>query len=405
VAILNKLSSVSVRVNGAGKYEDGGGLRLIKASRDAGKWVFRFTAFGRRREMGLGSLSNVSLRQARQLAAEWRSVVAGGQDPITVRTRMAREMSTQDISLATIANEAFESRKAQLKGDGAAGRWFSPLAIHVLPKLGKVPVTELHQNDIHAVLAPIWHTTADPAQKALYRLGIVLRFAAAKGIEVDLQATAKAKELLGKTRHVVEHIPAMPWSDVPAFYASLVDGTVTNQALKLVILTGLRSKTVRMARVEQFANGVWTVPGENLKGLKDKTSDLRIPVTAEMQAVMDQTLPFRRDGYIFPSPRRASKGPGFLGDVNMIRLMERRGLDARPHGFRSSLRVWLSECTDAPFEVAELMIGHIVGTSVTRAYQRSDFLVQRQKLYERWNAFATGLSFDECQNFLGDYRE
>ena len=35
---------------------------MVKASKDAGKWVFRFTAFGRRREMGLGALSNVSLR-------------------------------------------------------------------------------------------------------------------------------------------------------------------------------------------------------------------------------------------------------------------------------------------------------------------------------------------------------
>ncbi|MGB3177920.1 MAG: integrase family protein, partial [Albidovulum sp.] len=365
MAALNKLSAVSVRVKGAGKYEDGGGLRLVKASKDAGKWVYRFTVFGRRREMGLGALSDVSLRQARELASEWRSILAGGKDPIIERARKERDVSARDVSLGTIATEAFEARKAELKGDGIAGRWFSPLAIHVLPKLGKVPVTELHQNDIRDVLAPIWHNTSDPAQKALYRLGIVLRFAAAKGIDVDLQATAKAKELLGKSRHVVEHIPSMPWMDVPAFYASLDEDTVTNLALKLVILTGLRSKTVRMAHVDQFDDGVWTIPGENLKGRKGKTADQRIPVTAEMQAVIDKTIPYRRDGHVFPAPRGGSKGPGFLGDVNMIRLMERRGLDARPHGFRSTLRVWLSECTQAPFEVAELMIGHIVGTAVT----------------------------------------
>jgi hypothetical protein len=43
-------------------------------------------------------------------------------------------------TLAAVAEEAFEARKAQLKGDGKAGRWFSPLELHVLPKLGRVPV-------------------------------------------------------------------------------------------------------------------------------------------------------------------------------------------------------------------------------------------------------------------------
>jgi integrase len=340
--------------------------------------------------MGLGSISDVPLRQARELATEWRSVLAAGKDPIVERARRQRVRSEKDVSLASIAHEAFEARKAELKGDGMAGRWFSPLSTHLLPKLGKVPITELHQNDIRDVLAPIWHTKADPAQKALYRLGIVLRYAAAKGIEVDLQATAKAQELLGKSRHVTKHIPSMPWPEAPEFYQSLSEGTVTELALRLIVLTGLRSKTVRMAHTDQIKEGIWTIPGENIKGRKGNVADFRIPITAEMQAVMDGTIPFRRNGLIFPAPRGGPKGPGYLGDVNMIRLMERRGLDARPHGFRATLRVWLSEQTAAPFEIAELMIGHIVGTAVTRAYQRSDFLDQRRALYEAWNEFVAG---------------
>ena len=55
-------------------------------------------------------------------------------------------------TLDTVAREAFEARKAQLKGDGKAGRWFSPLELHVLPKLGQMPVEDLDQNDIKAAL-------------------------------------------------------------------------------------------------------------------------------------------------------------------------------------------------------------------------------------------------------------
>lgn len=57
-----------------------------------------------------------------------------------------------------------------MKGDGKAGRWFTPLELHVLPKLGKVPVQEIDQRDIRDVLAPIWRTKAGTARKAVNTL-------------------------------------------------------------------------------------------------------------------------------------------------------------------------------------------------------------------------------------------
>ena len=105
--------------------------------------------------------------------------------------------------LKDVAHDAFECRKAELKGDGIAGRWFSPLRLLCLPKLGKVPVADIDQNDIRDVLQPIWHTKADTARKAMNRLAICLKHGAALGLDVDLQATDKAVALLGKQRHKV----------------------------------------------------------------------------------------------------------------------------------------------------------------------------------------------------------
>jgi integrase len=74
----------------------------------------------------------------------------------------------------------------------------------------------------------------------------------------------------------------------------------------------------------------------------------------------------------------------------MSRMMERRGLEARPHGFRTSLRTWLAETTDAPHEVAEAMLSHATDSGVVRAYRRTDFLEQRMVLSERWADHLTG---------------
>ena len=211
---LNKLSAAQVKNHGPGKYSDGGGLWLHKRPDGGAQWFLRVVVHGRRREMGLGSLTHVSLKEAREEATKWRTVARKGKDPIKERERLRREAEKADHTLETIAHEAFEARKAELKGDGKAGRWFSPLELHVLPKLGRVPIEELDQRDIKSTLAPIWHTKADTARKAMNRLGIVLRHAAAMGLDVDIQATDKAKALLGKSRHKPKHVPSMDWRDM-----------------------------------------------------------------------------------------------------------------------------------------------------------------------------------------------
>jgi integrase len=368
-----------------GKHLDGAGLWLVVRDDGGAQWVLRATVHGKRREMGLGGFPALGLADARAAADRWRAVAAAGRDPIKEREAQRRAASRADISLATITAYCFEARKAELKGDGTAGRWLSPLTLHVLPKLGKTPVTELDQRDLLSVIKPLWHEKADTARKALNRLGIVLKHAAAMGLDVDLQATEKAKALLGKSRHVAKNIPAMPWADVPTFYASLAEPTLTHLALRLAILTGVRSLPLRHIRLNQIEGDVWTVPAEHMKGRLGSTTDFRVPLSAEALRVIDLAKLFSRDGFLFPSVRK-----GVISDMTLGRHMERRGIEARPHGFRTSLRTWLAEATDAPHEVAEAMLAHVVDGAVVRAYRRTDYLEQRRVLAERWADYVTG---------------
>ncbi|MGD1924080.1 MAG: tyrosine-type recombinase/integrase [Paracoccaceae bacterium] len=131
--------------------------------------------------------------------------------------------------------------------------------------MGQTPVAEIDQRDIRDTLAPIWHDKADTARKAMSRLGIVMRYAAALGLGVDLQATDKAKALLGKQRHTAKHIPAMPWVDVPAFYQSLTNSTLSELALRLLILTAARSGPLRHIHESQIDGDIWTIPSEARK--------------------------------------------------------------------------------------------------------------------------------------------
>ncbi|UMA64637.1 integrase arm-type DNA-binding domain-containing protein [Roseivivax marinus] len=382
---LNRLSATGIKSLGEGKHPDGGGLWLHKRKDGGAQWFLRLTVHGRRREMGLGRLADVSLKEARLAAEKCRALVREGKDPIKERDRQRREGARSDNTLRSVAEDAFEARKAELRGEGKAGRWFSPLELHVLTKLGKVPVEEVNQQDIKETLAPIWHTKADTARKAMNRLNIVFKHAAALGLDVDLQATDKARALLGKSRHQPKNIVAMDWRDVPAFYASLSEPTLTHLALRLLILTGTRSKPIRFLHEDHIDGDVWTVPAELMKGLEGKTGDFRVPLSNEALSIIEQARPHARDGFLFPSSRK-----GVISDATMARLMERREMAERPHGFRSSLRTWLSEATSAPPEVAETVLAHATGSAVERAYRRTDFLEQRRALMERWAEHVSG---------------
>ena len=389
---INRLSAQRIKSLPEGKHADGGGLWLHKRRDGGAQWVVRVTVHKARREMGLGGLKDVSLAQARELAAQARMAAKAGLDPVYEREKARNEGQRGQLTLAEAVADCFEARKAELKGDGKAGRWLSPLQVHVLPKLGKRRVTDIDQLQIRDTLKPIWHTKADVGQKAMNRLGLALKHAAALGLDVDLTAVDKAKALLGKSRHKPKNIPALHWREVPAFYASLADETPTNLALRLLILTGVRSGPIRFAHVGQIESDVWTVPAELMKGTKGSTEPFTVPLSGEAQAVIKAAMPFERGGLLFTG----SKGKP-ISDMTMSALMRRRGLEARPHGFRSSLRSWIADNTDAPFEVAEAMLAHKVGSKVTQAYQRSDHLGQRRALLERWAQHCLGYSGEVVQ--------
>lgn len=382
--LLNRLTSVGMRSLPIGKHLDGNGLYLIKSSLEAGRWMFRYRLFGRRRDMGLGGWPAIGLADARRSAESARLLLNNGADPIGDR-QLKRRVHLH--LLRDVAKDCFEARKGDLRGDGAAGRWFSPLELHVLPKLGSTPITQINQVAIKDVLGSLWRNKPVTATKALERLGIVIRHAAAMGLEVDLQATAKARLLLGKPRHQVQHIPAMGWRDVPQFYASLSEPSATHLALRLLILTGVRSGPLRNIHLDQidFQDRIWTIPADVMKGRVGLVSDFRVPLSSPAIGVVTTAISHTcREGLLFPG------GGGAISDMTLSMYMKRRAIEGRPHGFRTSLRVWLAEQTDASREVAETTLAHTVGGKVERAYRRTDFLEQRRKYLESWGEFVSG---------------
>ena len=221
----------------AGRHADGGGLYLNVTPAGGRSWVYRYSLGDKRREMGLGSYPAVSAAEARKARDEWAAVLRAGRDPLAVREERRSRAAAPGRTLDDMTQAAFEARKPGLRDGGDAGRWLSPLRVHVLPKLGKRDVESLTQTDIADTLRPIWRAKPGAARKAMQRIGMVLQHAAARGFVVNLNAVALAREILGDNGHKPGHIEAMPYGDVPGFYSGLTQPSAVQLALRLLILT------------------------------------------------------------------------------------------------------------------------------------------------------------------------
>lgn len=371
----NVLNQMKAKNLGPGKYSDGQGLWLVKRDKEGGKWILRVIVAGKRREMGLGRWPDVSIAEARERAAEARKTARGGNDPINARAQTKR--TVKRLTLKEAINTCYKAKQAELKGDGSAGRWMSPLSSHIIPKLGALPVEDVDQHVLVETLGPIWHEKPEAARKALNRVNLTLKHAAALGLNVDLQATMKARALMGKQRHEVIHIPSMPYQEAPAFYQWLkTQDTVSALALRFLMLTVARTSEVRLATFEEIEGDVWTLPPSRTKTGREH----RVPLTDEALAIVQRCRELSPNEFLFP----ALKGKP-ISDMAMSTFMKREGYKARPHGFRSTFRTWAEECTDAPFEVKEAILGHQVDAGVVGAYQRSDRLEGRRYIINCWS--------------------
>ena len=171
------------------RLSDGGGLLLLVKPSGAKMWVLRFTVGGKRRDMGLGSFPAVSLKAARDAAAEHRKAAAAGVDPIQAKEaqrkadadRRAADAEAQDRTFRKVAAACIKAEAPGWKSHRTALLWETSLARHVYPTLGNMAVAEIDRTAVRRAIDDVWTNRPATARKVLRRIGAVLRYAAAHG--------------------------------------------------------------------------------------------------------------------------------------------------------------------------------------------------------------------------------
>ena len=378
--MVGKLTArFAATVTRPGRHGDGNGLYLVVKPSGSKSWVLRTVVRGRRCDIGLGGFPLVSLAEARTAAFAGRKLARAGGDPLALKRR-------PDIPIfEDAARTVIGIHKPTWRDGGkSAGQWEASLRQYAFPRLGSKRVDTITTADVMAVLLPIWTEKTETARRVRQRIGTVMKWAVAQGYRDDNPAGDAIAAALPRANGTKRHFRAVHHSEVGDVIRA-VRGSQASLASRLafefLVLTAARSGEVRGATWSEIDTdaATWTIPGERMKGGREHRvplSDRALKVLEEARALDDGS------GLVFPAP--AGRKP--MSDSTLSKLLRELGIDAVPHGFRSTFRDWCSEAAHAPREVAEACLAHVV-RGVEGAYARSDLLDRRRKLMDRWAAY------------------
>jgi integrase len=381
---MGKLTAMAVKaaVKEPGRYGDGEGLFLEVRKPGTGSWIVRVQKDGRRRDIGLSSLSKVSLALARERAAAVRTQVEMGLDPL-----MERERASGLPIFRKAATLLMAEQKKTWKNAKHGAQWLATLEAYVFPTMGELRVDRIETGHVRDALGPIWIEKPETARRVRQRIGAVLDFAVGKNWRshgMDMRIVSKALPRQPKERGRFE---AMPYADVPDFIAMLRERVSMGRlALEALILTAARSGEIRGARWGELdlEAGKWTVPAERMKAGKEHVVALSKAAISVFERAM--ALRIANSDLVFPGATRGKS----MSDMTLTKVLRDAGLKVTAHGFRSSFRDWAAEQTNIPGEVAGAALAHAIPNRVEAAYRRTNFLEKRRDLMERWGRFCVG---------------
>jgi hypothetical protein len=204
----------------AGRHADGGNLYLTISRTADGlskRWTFLYALNGKQREAGFGSATTVTLAEARERAANYRSKLSAGVDPLAAK-QAAREAENARRTFGQCADDFLKSKSHEWRSEIHAHQWRMTLNTYCKP-LRDMPVDEIDTQAVLAVLQPLWLRTPETASRVRGRIDAVLNFAKAHKLRSGENPAAWRGHLaliLPKRQKLSRgHYAAMPYCDVP----------------------------------------------------------------------------------------------------------------------------------------------------------------------------------------------
>lgn len=385
---------------------DAAGLSLFVAPNGTKSWHFRFSWHGKQPRMSLGTYPEISLKEARELRDQSRSLVSKGTDPRSKRREEKRIAASEAVkTFEVVANEwhAFKTPRWVESKKGAANQSRAYLENDLIPVLGKIPVVEVKRQDVLAALRRIeGRGSLSAAEKCRSWLNEIFRFAIASGyLEMN---PASDLDIVAAKPPPVKHNPMLRRHELKEFLRTLREfkratGYIVG-AIRILLLTGVRTGELRYAKFDQFDldAGLWTIPPDSVKQLRKvirSKGGVSVPpylVPLSRQAVEEvRRVHALTGGYkLLIAGRSEPTRP--ISDNSLNAALRRMGYrdQLTGHGLRATISTALNEMGYNE-DWIEAQLSHASSSKVRKTYNHAEYVDQRREMMQAWADYLDSL--------------
>lgn len=364
------------------KLSDGGGMYLHVMPNGSKYWRCKYRFQGKEKTIALGVYPDVSLKDARNRREDARRQLAQNIDPNAVKKELKEEMTHKfENTFGNIALEWYE-KNFYAWDEEYRKRILKRLESDVIPILGTKPIQDISAPELLKTLRIVEQRTVGTAHRLLQICSQIYRYAIATG-KVDIDITMSLRGALQSKKQ--SNYASLAEKDLPKFLKDLDNYLCiqTKLALKLLILTFVRSTELRGARWEEidWDKSEWRIPGERMK----MNAVHIVPLSCQAVKILRelQLISGNRE-YIFPG-----KNPDTCISENiLLHAIYDLGYKGKTtvHGFRATASTILNE-NGFPVDVIERQLAHTDNNKVRASYNHAQHLPERRKMMQWWSDF------------------
>jgi integrase len=398
------------------RVPDGEGLFIRIRPSGAKSWLFCFRLSKSRTwlQMTLGSLKDLSLKEARDQLKELRRLVANGIDPRNARAAMKAE-NTQAISMQILFDSWIEYIKITNEVSITwvkrhEDRW----RLHLKKALENILVRDVTRAHLSGALDTMTRKgIKEETRKALTTLNLMLDYALTRHfIESNPARMLKPKDFSATAAKPRDRVLTLLelrelWGVLDQANDLSDEGNgiskmsvITTSAIKLLILTGARRGEVAGMRWSELnlETKEWMLPAERTKNRQLHTiylSELAIEILNALQRLSGHS------SFVFDTGRYENEGhihedslTGVIGRLRgSVKGMKKKSYIEAPladmptftiHDLRRSAATAWGEYLKTDPHVIERMLNHQPANKLIATYQRATYVDEQKNAWLKW---------------------
>jgi integrase len=378
---------------------DGDGLTFTLSAQGAATWTLRYRIAGRARELTLGRYPDLSLGEARKLAAAKRVDVQQVIDVAAIKQQKKTE-AKQAANVQQLAELWLDNTvRRRHQHPEVTERVFKR---DILPALGKCDTKRLTTPEITRLLAKI-NASGRPsiANDALRHMKAMFAYGEALGM-VDRNPAERIKlEHAGGQEK--SRTRALSTTEIAKLLKAMREagtkfGRDNELAVKLLLALACRKMELFAANWDEFdfSNNLWRIPATRVKTGESRELALSPEVIEWLQELKIRAC---GSNYVFPARRESKRKrfPHVSPDTTWRALHElNHGLEAfTVHDLRRTSRSLMADI-GVPFDVAEKILGHKL-PGVAHVYDRGGSREQQRAALNRVAQMLTDLGMGRQQ--------